>query len=103
MVLSSFYHSFAGCHWKWKLRKEQALGAWEWTMYFRFECKRDEHVYCFKILLVLRFFSSRVEEHVVLDCDTESLGKQFQHFEGVYCLHLQELRVEPEDEGGMFF
>lgn len=48
-----------------------------------------------------------VEECVVLDCDTESLGKQFQHFEGVYCLHLQELRglrgPTPEDEGGMFF
>jgi len=42
-------------------------------------------------MLVLRFFSSMVEE-CVLDCDTESLGKQYQHFEGVYCLHLQELR-----------
>jgi hypothetical protein len=39
------------------------------------------------------FYNNIVEEFVRLDCDTESLGKQFQHFEGVYCLHLQELRV----------
>jgi len=43
-------------------------------------------------MLVLRFFSSMFEECVILNCDTESLGKQFQYFEGVHCLHLQELR-----------
>jgi len=107
MILFSFHHSFAGCLWKWKVRKEQVTGAWEWAMFFRFGCERDEHVWCFQIMLVLRFFSSIVEECVVLGCDTESLGKQFQHFEGVYCLHLRELKgwvfLAPEDEGSMFF
>jgi len=44
MVLSSFYHSFAGCLWKWEFRKEQVIGAWEWALYFKFEYKRDEDV-----------------------------------------------------------
>jgi hypothetical protein len=33
-----------------------------------------------------------IAERVVLDCDKESLGKQFLHFEGVCCLHFQKLR-----------